>query len=550
MRRVAILIAAGLLAAACSGDDSSGGSAASGAEGEVTGAIRDVSEQGEPVTGGSITVGLEAETDGWLPGQNNFANAGTTVAYAIYDPLMKVDADGEIRPYLAESIEPNADFTEWTLTLRDGIEFHDGTPLNAEALKTIFDEYLIAPDSVLLGSLGGVQMEVVDDLTVTYVLPEPNSGFPYSLALAAGWPFSPTAAAAAGEDAPSQPVGTGPFRFESWERDSRLVVSRNDDYWQEGLPYLDEIVFRPIPDEDTRISSLSTGDVDVIQSLRQSAIAELRELDGVDNYEHLGNNTGVNIFNTTEPPLDDVRVRRALALATDQDQAVEVLGGSGIVPPATQIFSPDDTYYSEAVAEDWYEYDPDAAAEELQAYVDDPERSDGEAPGTPISLRYDCPPDPSLNEISQLYQALWNAIGVEVELRQVEQATHVSEALAGDYQVKCFRAGLDGDPGVVLNNAFTEDSPTNFTRFSDPAIDEALGRLRATDDVEERRGLVEEIMTVVNENVPMTYSGQTLAVVAAQDTVKGLDSWTYPDGSPGDTSPQGTTVWANVWTTG
>lgn len=552
MRKLAILIAAGLLAAACSsGDDSSDGAAETGGDGEVTGAIRDVAEEpGEPVTGGSITVGVEAETDGWLPGQSNFANAGITVAYSFYDPLMKADADGVVRPYLAESMEPNEDFTRWTLTLRPGVTFHDGTPLNAEALKSNFDEYLIAPDSNLLGGLAGVEMEVVDDLTVTYVLPSPNAGFPSGLTLAAGFPFSPTAAAAAGEDAPSRPVGTGPFVFESWERDSRLVVSRNENYWQEGLPYLDEIVFRPIPDEDTRVSSLSTGDVDVIQSLRQSAITELRELDGVDNYEHLGNNTGVNIFNTAEPPLDDIRVRRGLALATDQDQVIDVLGGAGIVPPATQIFSPDDPYYSEAVAEDWYGYDPAAATEELQAYVDDPERSDGEEPGTPISLRFDCPPDPSLNELSQLYQALWNAVGVEVELRQVEQATHVSEALAGDYQVKCFRAGLDREPGVVLQNAFTEDSPTNFTRFTDPAIDEALVEIRATDDIDERRDLVEEIMTIVNENAPMTYGGQTLGVVATQSAVRNIDGWTFPDGEPGGTALQGTVVWANVWTTG
>lgn len=549
VRKLVIPLAAALLVASCGGgssDDAGDG----GSDGEVTGAVRDVSERGEPVTGGSITVGLEAESDGWLPGRSNMANAGINVAYAVYDPLMKVNADGEVKPYLAESMEANEDFTRWTLTLRPGIEFHDGTPLDAAALKTVFDDYLKAPDSNLLGTLAGVEMEVVDDLTVDYVLEAPNSGFPYALVLAAGWPFSPTAAAAAGEDAPSRPVGTGPFVFESWERDSRLVVSRNENYWQEGLPYLDEVVFRPIPDEDTRVSSLSTGDVDVVQSLRQSGVAELRDLEGVDNYEHLGNNTGVTIFNTTEPPVDDLRVRRGLALAVDQDQVIEVLGGAGMVPPATQLFSPDDAYYSEAAAEAWPGYDPEAAAEELQAYVDDPQRSDGEAPGSPIRLRFDCPPDPSLNELSQLLQALWSAVGVEVELRQVEQATHISEALAGDYQAKCFRAGQDQDPGVVLHQILTEGSPLNVTRFSDPAIDEALAELRATDDLAERQALVEEITMTVNESFPVVYSGQTLAVVAARESVKNIDGWTYPDGSEGGTSPQGTVMWGHVWTTG
>src|SRR5690606_2326016 len=118
------VLAFALVAAACGSDDS-------GEAGEPTGATSDMSEKGDPVHGGSITVGLEAETNSWLPGSGNFGNPGVTVAYAIYDPLMKRSADGEVRPYLAESLEPNGDLTEWTLTLREGIEFHDGTPLDA-----------------------------------------------------------------------------------------------------------------------------------------------------------------------------------------------------------------------------------------------------------------------------------------------------------------------------------------------------------------------------------------------------------------------------------
>jgi peptide/nickel transport system substrate-binding protein len=546
----AAALAASLVATACGGGDDEEEASPEEAVEDASGAVRDVSEAGEPVEGGSITVGLEAETPGWLPGRAAFANSGVSVAYTFYDPLMKRSADGELRPYLAESMEPNEDLSEWTLTLRPGIEFHDGTPLNAEALKSNFDDHLTVPGANTLGSLAGAEMEVVDELTVRYVLPGPNSSFPAALTLAAGWPFSPTAAAEAGDDAMSHPVGTGPFVFESWERDNELVVRKNENYWQEGLPYLDEIVFRPIPDEETRITSLTTGDADVIMSLRESSIIELRDVDGVDNYEQVGNTAGVTIFNTAEPPLDDLRVRRALALAGDQEQAIEVLGGAGVVPPATQLFGPDDPYYSEEVADAWLQHDPEAAAEELQSYVDDPNRSDGRAPGEPVSVRYDCPPDPSLVELSQLMQALWSAIGVDVELRSVEQATHVDEALSGDYQAKCFRAGQDGDPAIVLGNAFGEGSPTNFTRFTDPQITEAIDAMKATDDVAERQALVEEIMTVVNENVPMTYGGSTLSVVAAHDEVKNLDGWTFPDGGEGGTAAQGTVVWGNVWTTG
>jgi peptide/nickel transport system substrate-binding protein len=531
------------LAAACGGGDDDDEGA------EPSGEQSDQSEQGDPVSGGSITVGLEAETPGWLPGSANFANSGVSVAYAIYDPLVRLDEDGEIHPYLAESIEPNADFTEWTVKLRPDVLFHDGTPLNSAAMKTIFDTYLTKPGANTAGTLKDHQLVVVDDLTYKYVLPAPNSGFADNLGLAIGWPFSPTAAAAAGADAGNHPVGTGPFVFDSWERDSRLVVKKNPSYWQEGQPYLDEIVFRPIPDEDTRLSSLETGDIDVMQTLRQSTGIRARDVEGVDNYEYLGNTTGTTIFNTTKPPLDDVRVREALVLAQDQEQLIEVQGGTGVVPPSTQIFSQDSPYYSEAVADAWPSYDPEAAQELIDEYVNDPNRSDGKAAGEPVSFRYDCLPEPVLVDLASLYQSFWQEIGVQVELRQVEQATHVSEALSGDFQAKCFRAGLDRDPYPTLRDAFTLPSPLNFTRFTDPTIDSDLADLAASGDLEERQALVEEISMTVNEGFPLSYYGSTLAVLAAQDNVKNVDGWTFPDGVNGSGTPGATTQWGQVWNT-
>src|SRR5690606_2715541 len=140
--------------------------------------------EGEPVTGGSITVGLESETNTYLPSQFQGSQAGYNVAYAVFDPLVTRDAGGEIQPYLAESIEPNDDFTQWTLTLRSGVTFHDGTPLNAEAMKRIFDDYLTADGALTRSALRDVdRMEIVDDLTVRYVLNQPNAAFPDVLAL-------------------------------------------------------------------------------------------------------------------------------------------------------------------------------------------------------------------------------------------------------------------------------------------------------------------------------------------------------------------------------
>ncbi len=531
-----------LATAACgSGDDSGSGDV------EAEGAVVDVSDAGDPVEGGEIVVGLEAETNSWLPGTANFGNPGYNVAFAIYDPLMKRTPDGEVKPYLAESMEPNEDLTVWTLTLRPDVQFHDGTPLDAQALKTIFDTYLKVPSSNLASNLAEVtSMDVVDDLTVTYTLKATNAAFPDLLTDPAGWPFSPTAAAAAGDEAGSQPVGTGPFKFVSWQRDNQLVVEKNENYWQPGLPHLDKITFRPIPDEDTRLASLQSGDIDALQSLRQSTVSRARDIDNVDNYEFLGNNSGGSNFNTAKPPFDDLRVRQALALSLDQDALIDVLGGTGLTPPSTQYFGENDPFYSEKAAEAWPSNDPEKAQELYDDYINDPSRSDGKPVGAPVSFTYTCPPDPSLNELSQLYQSFWNGLGMQVELEQVEQAAYTAQAVARDYEAGCTRHGAARDPYFVFLRAFTP-GPANVTEFQDPVIDESLATLRSTTDPAERKAAAEQISLVIAEQVPVTLTGGTLSVVAVRDVVKNVAGWVFPDGSEGNGTPDGTAMWGHVW---
>ncbi|WP_166518217.1 ABC transporter substrate-binding protein [Candidatus Blastococcus massiliensis] len=527
--------------AACGGGDSDEGGNAS------EGTREDISEQGDPVEGGSIEVGLEAETNSWLPGEGSFGNPGTTVAFALYDPLMKRTEDGEVKPYLAESMEPNDDFTTWTLTLRPDVQFHDGTPLNGEALKVNFDEYLTAPGSNVASTLAEVtSLEVVDELTVEYRLAATNAAFPDILTQAPGWPFSPTAAAQFGEDAGSNPVGTGPFQFVSWQRDSRLTVEKNENYWQDGLPYLDEIVFRPIPDEDTRLASLESGDVQAMQTLRQSTIARARDVSGVDNYEYLGNNAGGSLINTSRPPFDDVRVRQALAHAIDQEALIEILGGTGMTPPATQYFSPDSPYYSEEAEEAFPDFDPERAQELYDEYINDPARSDGQPAGTDLSFTYNCPPDPSLNELSQLYQSFWGNLGMDVSLRAVEQAAHIQNAIARDYDVQCFRFSEEADPYFILDEAFTP-GPLNFTVYQSPEIDTALETLRTTTDLDERKEAVAAASLNISENVPNLFTGYTLTDVAVREEVKNVGGWEFPDGTMGDGVPGATTMWGFVW---
>lgn len=539
-RWAAILLLPILLLAAC-GDDSSddGGSAGGGDGGESQ-------ADGEPSRGGTLTVGLDAETNSWLPGAASFAAAGYNVAYSIYDPLVLRAADGSYQPYLAESIEVNDDYTVWTVTLRDGVEFHDGTPLDADALLSNFTDHLMADDSEVSGDdqLGQVEeLAVIDELTVEYRLVRPNAVFADILTTDAGFPFSPTAAA---EDPNgSSPVGTGPFVFDSWTRDSQLRVVRNENYWQAGLPYLDEIVFRPMPDADTRQQALAAGDIDAMLSLSGSGDIEIA---GVRVDTRPGNVTAAVLFNNTSAPFDDRRVRRALSMAVDSEGLMIVSDAAG-VERANQMFGPDSPYYSEEAAEiaRGLSSDPAAAEAELEGYLQDPNRSDGAAPGTPLSITLHCNSTSSAQAIAQLYQSNWEAIGVSVEIVPVESATLQSQARSKDYDAQCYRVGKEFDAGRALSAAFGAESSQNFAGFSSPEVTDLLAELETVSDPDERVDIVGQISVILAEEVPQLYGAPTQATWAVVDAVGGNDSWVFPDGTEGAVPVYlGTIMWGQV----
>lgn len=545
--RLACVIVVALLATSC-GDD---GGAEDGSRWDNVVSGPEVSEV-EPVTGGSLVVGLESETNSYLPPSFQGSQAGVNVARTLFDPLVSRDAEGEFRPYLAEALESNDDYTEWTLTLRPDVRFHDDTPLDAEALKRIFDDYL-SESALTAGAVRDVdRVEVVDPLTVTYVLDQPHAQFPELFQLVQLSPFSPDAADELGDAFGDQPVGTGPFRFVSWTRDGDFVVERNPDYWQDGLPYLDEITFRPIPDETTRAASLASGEVDVIQSVRLSGfVAEVADTPDVEVSLGLGNGGGVVMFNTTGPPTDDVRIRQSLAHAVDQSALIEVAADEGaeLTELRTQLYPSDSPFYSEAVAEAWPDYRPERAEELYQGYVDDPDRSDGEDPGEPVALTLTTTNVPGLVELAQAYEGAYEAVGFDVRVDPVEQDQNISSALTGDFQAALFRIGTNRSPLGELLFYFDdpEESLSNFTNFYDQTVVDVTERLRTTADVGEQAEAIEELGLHLAEAVPFQWTGSDLTFLAARDEVGGIRSWEFPDGALGAGAFPGVTSWGQVW---
>jgi len=532
----------------------------------------------ESVYGGQLTVGLEAEAVGLRPWEDTCSSPCYNMMITVYDKLAEQDTSGAYHGYLAESMVPNADFTEWVVTLRPDVTFHNGKALTAQSVADMFpiqQEGAAAAGQVSASNLSDVQ--ATGDLEITYTLSAANSAFPAYLSRAPlGMVFDAEAAAADPVAYSTAPIGTGPFQIVSRDLDNETIMERNESYWLSDpdgnqLPYLDSIAFRPIPDEGTRLDALLSGTVDAMHTLRQGTIRDARlARDGGEDLnllEFQGNNVGGGMFNMAVPPYDDVRVRRGLTMMNSQEQVIDALGGTGISLPGTQWFSPDSPFYSEKVAAAWPQFDFNAGAEMLAGYIDDPERSDGKSAGEPIDIELSCPPDPSLIAAMQVLETTWSATGsVNVNLTAYDQQTHINYALGGgngflgEHGAHCWRWSSDDDPSVTINPflaPYSEEhaasvgldgivSPLNFPNYwNGEAFGEAVAAL-ATADIEERKALYEGIMLKIAEDVPIWYSGHTATMIGTSSAVSGINGWHLPTGELGIGFPNAEGRWAEV----
>ena len=275
-RITGVLLAGGLFAAACGGSD----------PGEAGPTQEE--EAGPPQSGGRVVYGLEAETtSGWCLPEAQLAISGIQVARAVYDTLTVPDSEVGFRPHLAESVEPNADFTEWTITLREGITFHDGSELNAEVVKNNLDAYRGQyegrnPLLFIFTFQDVAEVTAVDDLTVRVTTARPWVAFDSFLYGEGRVGIMAQAQLDDAEDCAGNLIGTGPFQLVDWQVNDRLTLERNEDYWRTDaqgnqLPYLDELEFRPIPEGIQRLNALQGGEIDAFHTAAPTIISQARE---------------------------------------------------------------------------------------------------------------------------------------------------------------------------------------------------------------------------------------------------------------------------------
>lgn len=300
--------------AACGGGDSSSGGG----------------DAGEPQYGGRLRVGVAGGgASDTLDAHDPTDNVDIARNYALYAALMRFANDGTIEPYLAESLEPNEDGTEWTLVLKEGLTFHDDSPVTSEAvvysLKRILD-----PENPMRGAgdMPGVdpeKLEIVDDRTVIIHIDEPLVTLPEALAEYYNC-IVPV------DYDPDSPIGAGPFKYSEFVVGEYSLFKRHEGFHMEGLPYVDELEIIDFPEDDARVNALNSGNVDVISQVPQ---AQVTIVEGDPNLSIMESETGMWLpftMNVEEEPFDDVRVRQAFRLIVDRQEMIDqALAGYGQV---------------------------------------------------------------------------------------------------------------------------------------------------------------------------------------------------------------------------
>lgn len=519
---VALVLA--LFAAAC-GDDSDD---TSGQEGGPTSAP-DTTEGGseeQPKSGGVISMGMYTETRGLDPVvSQGGGTGGLTEMAAIYGTLMRYDPQTrEYEPYMAESLEPNADFTEWTLKLRPDVEFSDGTPYDAEAVVFGMKRH-VEQGSTMAGLMSVISnYEIVDPLTVKLTLAEPWAGFPYVLANAGGLIPSKAAVEAACTD-PAQPardcsfnlnpVGAGPFVLDEFKPKDSITMSRNETYWAGPVP-LDGLRFVTLPGASVTYESLKSNQLQVGFLREAEATTAAKDEGEVETYSNMQGLGGLAMFNHTPGKITaDPRVRQAVAAALDLDVMNE-RRNKGLGHPSSAIFI-DGPLATGPTAE----YDPDRAKQLVEEV-----KSDTGWDGT-ISITC-LQEQPSGQAFVQALQAMLNAVGMNAQQRLMPSTEYVqSVQINRDYEIACwgFNTSPESPEAGLSRHVLSKaggNAAGNAMGLENAEIDQYIKQIRAAKDDAEKKAALDGLTEVWAEVLPAAIYDTIEEVIAWRPEVKGI----------------------------
>ena len=456
----------------------------------------------------TLVIAIDTDPLNLEPGSSNLFPVGDEIIINIFDTLLgwKAPAFDELEGRLAESWSVSDDGLTYSFTLRAGVNFHDGTPFDAQAVKFSIErtKEINPAMAAYFGPI--VDVTVVDDSTVNITLDKASAVFLSWLAMPEAAIVSPAAAEQFGDTFKINPVGTGAFIFESYTPDTEVVLRANPDYFR-GAPQLQTIIYRIIPDAATRRLEIENGTVDIVQqngqlfSLPVEDIKALKENPAIEVIE-LPSQIIRNIdFNNSNPdsPVADLRVRQAIAYAVDYDGLVnDLLGGT-----ADRVYGPlteSSWGFNPVVKENAFQYDPERARELLAEA--------GIEAGTLDLTLYTFQGD-SWRNIGTFIQANLADVGINITVEQLEFPPLRELHTTGQFDI-----ALDGrqpwynDPDAHITIGYLSElagTAMNFRMTPDAELDQLILDAQTAPDLESRKALYFEIQEKLMAKVPGVY---------------------------------------------
>lgn len=478
----------------------------------------DSAEQ-EPVTEGALRIAVASLPSDTLDPAVKW-NGWVTREAGIYETLFGYDENMNFRPELATKYEQVSD-TEWKVYIREGVKFHDGTPLNADAVIFSLNRVLDSNNSrkVEYDFIESISRDSENVITI-------KTNRTYSPTISSLTDPITSIVSPSTKDLDTTPVGTGPFKFKSFEKGISLTVEKNENYWN-GMPGLTKAVIYSIPDEMSRVFKLENDEVDIAEDIPQSEVAKLYDNSDLTIYSNETLRTYFLYINMKKSPLNDIRVRQALNYALDRQQivdtALEGIGGT----PAKSIF-PSVMSWSVNDKIDIISQDEQKAKELLTEAGFSDIDSDGwlEYDGKPFELNIKTyTKRPQLKPAAEVIETQFESLGIKTSITILESGALETDMDNGNYDLSLYAWAVapTGDPDYILSKHFeSTGSEAKKTGYSNPEVDEWLKAGRQTMDTAQRKEYYDRVQMQVLEDCPELFVFYQNSLIGANSKVGGL----------------------------
>ena len=483
--------------------------------------------------GGELVVGMTYEPVTLDPHVTGQANA-IRILNHVFDTLVYADLAGEIHPFLATSWEVSEDGLEYTFHLREDVTFHDGTPLNAQAVQATF-ERIMDPATASQSAISALEpyesSEVIDDYTIKVTLSEPSAVWLRNIAAGTVGIASPTAVEELGDQFARTPVGSGPFMITEWRDNESVTMVRNPDYnWapevfsHQGAPYLDTLVFSFIPENQVRFGTLETGETNVIEDVPALFVPLL---EGNQDLELLAvpypGSPRQFMINTQQSPTDELAVRQAILYAVDTQGIIDNLYG-GVYPPGNGPMSAATYGAIEGIFADTYGYNPEMAEQILEEAgwtmgSDGVRTKDGERLTIVANVLADVP---EYGELTQVIQAQLAEVGMEVELKPLARSPWYASNAEGDYNIVGM-ALWSTDPNMLRMLYGTDGSVFTWSHYSNEEFDALVNEGARLTDAESRLELYEQAQQMLMDDAVVLPIYDQVNLLGKQVAVQDID---------------------------